>query len=392
MRGFRCGWRLYGIRWLRTAEPRWQMMSAGGEIFCWRRIFFDCLDCEECGRRFGLGMRWRSGWIGLFYRRVRGPRWWRCMRGQAVGRRKGRVSGAGGRLRVIRLLDHLCELGDEGGEEVGELAFDTAAYLHDLFVIDGLVEDTGGHVGDDGEAEDLEAHVAGDDDLVDGGHADEVGAEGAEGSDLCGGLVAGAEDGEVDAFVEGPALSGGFGDGQLAQGGGVGGGHVEEALACRGEEAEAGLVGAEGGVGSGEVDVVGDGDDGSLAVAGVDASGGVGDDELADAEEAEDAGGEGDLRHGVALVGVDAALHDGYGDAGVGASYCPEDEFAGVADDGGLGEVRDFGVGDGGGVLHLRGEVAEAGAEDDAEGWLERGLAADDVGGGLGLRIKVGHL
>ena len=58
-----------------------------------------------------------------------------------------------------------------------------------------------------GEAEDFDAHVAGDDDLVDGGHAYEVGAEGSEGADLGGGLVAGAEDGEVDAFVEGPLCS-----------------------------------------------------------------------------------------------------------------------------------------------------------------------------------------
>ena len=180
-------------------------------------------------------------------------------------------------------------------------------------MIDGLVEYSGGHVGDDGEAEDFEAHVAGNDDFVDRGHAYEIGAEGAEGSDLGGGFVAGAEDGEVDAFVEGPVLFGGFGDGKFAQGGGVGGGHVEEALT------EAWVVGAEGGVGSGEVDVVGDGDDSSLAVAGVDAAGGVGDDEVADAEETEDSGGEGDLRHAVALVGVDTALHDGYGNSGYGS-------------------------------------------------------------------------
>lgn len=186
-------------------------------------------------------------------------------------------------------------------------------------MIDGLVEDACGHVGDDGETEDFDAHVAGDDDLVDGRHADEVGAEGAEGADLCRGLVAGAQDGEVDALVEGPILFCGFGYGQFAEGGGVGGGHVEEALTGGGEDAEAGFVGAEGGVGSGEVDVVGDGHDGSLTVAGVDAACGVGDDELADAEETEDAGGEGDLGHGVALVGVDSALHDGYGDSGDGA-------------------------------------------------------------------------
>ncbi len=106
-----------------------------------------------------------------------------------------------------------CYLRDQGCEEAGELAFDAAAYLHDFLVVDGFVEDPGGHVGDYGEAEDFDAHVSGYDDLVDGGHADEVGAEGAEGTDLGGGLVAGAEDGQVDAFVEGPALFCGFGGG-----------------------------------------------------------------------------------------------------------------------------------------------------------------------------------
>jgi hypothetical protein len=122
-----------------------------------------------------------------------------------------------------------CYLGDEGGEEASELAFDAAAYLHDFLVVDGFVEDTSGHVGDYGEAEDFDAHVPGDDDLVDRGHADEISAKGAEGADLGGGLVAWAEDGEIDALVESPGLLGGFGDGQLAQGGGVGRGHVEEA-------------------------------------------------------------------------------------------------------------------------------------------------------------------
>ena len=173
------------------------------------------------------------------------------------------------------------QLGDEGDEERGELGFDAAADVHDLFVVDGLVEYSGGHVGDDGEAEDLDAHVPGDDDFVDGGHADEIGTEGAKGSYLGGGFVAGAEDGDIDAFVELPALRGGLFDGQFAEGRRVGGGHVKEALACTGDGGEAGLVGAEGGVGSGEVDVVGEGDDGALTVAGVDTSGGVGDDELA---------------------------------------------------------------------------------------------------------------
>ena len=97
--------------------------------------------------------------------------------------------------------------------------------------------------------------MAGDDDLVDGGHADEVGAEGAEGADLGGGLVAGAEDGEVDAFGEGNTLPRSFGVGEGAEGRGVGGGHVEEA------QGRTRFVRAKGGIRAGEVDVVGDGDE-----------------------------------------------------------------------------------------------------------------------------------
>ena len=62
--------------------------------------------------------------------------------------------------------------------------------------------------------------------------------------------------------------------------------------------------------------MIGDGDEQALLESGADASGGVGDDEGLAAEEAEDAGGEGDLGDGVALIGVDAALHDGDGDSG----------------------------------------------------------------------------
>ena len=85
--------------------------------------------------------------------------------------------------------------------------------------------------------------MAGDDDLVDGGHADEVGAEGAEGTDLGGSLEAGAEDGEVDAFGEEELLAGGLFDGEGAEFEGVGRGHVEEALACAGDMPKRGSLG-----------------------------------------------------------------------------------------------------------------------------------------------------
>ena len=133
--------------------------------------------------------------------------------------------------------------------------------------------------------------------------------------------------------------------------------------------------------------MVGDGDQRALPVTGVDASCGVSDDESLAAEETEDAGGEGDLGEGVALISMNAALHDGYGDLGDGA----EDEVSGVALDGGAGEVGDLGVGDAEGGLDLGGEASETGAEDDADGGPNGSCGADIVDSGLGVAVEIGH-
>jgi hypothetical protein len=83
---------------------------------------------------------------------------------------------------------------------------------------------------------------------------------------------------------------------------------------------------------------------------------------------------------------MDAALHDGEGDAGEAA----EDQAARVAFDGGAGEVREFGVGDRNRVCKPVGESSEAGTEDDGDLRLgklgpERSALADEGGGSLGL-------
>ena len=52
--------------------------------------------------------------------------------------------------------------------------------------------------------------------------------------------------------------------------------------------------------------------------------------------------------------------------------------------------MRDVGVGDGGGVLDVRGKVAETGAEDDSQGWLEGGFGLDEIGSGPGLGEEIG--
>jgi hypothetical protein len=288
---------------------------------------------------------------------------------------------------------HCRDSWDQCREQAGELFFCAAAYFHDVLVVDGIGsllpggDDSGGHVGDEGYTEDFEAHVAGDDGFVDGGHAYEVGAEGLEGADFGGSFEGGAEDGEVDALRKWKVLAGGLFEGQGAEARRVGGGHVEEPLAGPQGHAETRFVWATSGIDSGEIDMVGDGDQSAWSVTRVDASGSVGDDEGFATEETEDACRKGDLGDRVALVGVDAALHDGYGDTCDGS----EDEISGVALYGGAGKVGDFGVGDAGGVLDLSCEVAEAGAEDDADAGVGVGGDADVVGGGLSVAIKVSH-
>ncbi len=137
--------------------------------------------------------------------------------------------------------------------------------------------------------------------------------------------------------------------------------------------------------------MVGDADEAALRVGLVDAAGGVGDDDCLAAEQAEHAHGEGDLGHRVALVGVHAALHDSDSDAADGA----EDELALVAFDGGARKVRDLRVGDDDGVFNLRGEAAEAGAEDDAERRLQVGPEEDvceclcDAGVEIGFAVLI---
>jgi hypothetical protein len=130
-----------------------------------------------------------------------------------------------------------------------------------------------------------------------------------------------------------------------------------------------------------EIDVICNKDELAGGEVGADAAGGVGDDQRFYAEAGEDADGKDDLAGGAALVGVDAALHDGERSAGEAA----ENQAAGVAFDRGAGEVRDLGVGDRDLVCQAVGESAETGAEDDTDVGAERGSLADEGGGALGF-------
>jgi hypothetical protein len=78
---------------------------------------------------------------------------------------------------------------------------------------------------------------------------------------------------------------------------------------------------------------------------------------------------------------MDAALHSDDWDFADGT----EDKLASVADGGGLGEMRDFGVGDFGGVFEFVGEGTEAGAEDQGDFGAEISFGKNKMGGGFGL-------
>ena len=217
-----------------------------------------------------------------------------------------------------------------------------------------------GFVADAGDAEDAGAAMAGDDDFGDCGHANGIGADGAQEAQVGGAFKGGAAEPGVDAFAQ---FYPGFGRGlagEVAELAVVGLAHIGEA------RAEFVKVGADEGVEAHHADqvkVVGDEHQVAGGVGGVDGAGGVGDDEGLDAEALHDADGQGDLGHGVAFVEVDAALHDEHGLVFEAA----DDELAGVAGDGGFGPVRQVAEGDAVGVADGVGKPAQAGAKDKGD-------------------------
>jgi hypothetical protein len=94
------------------------------------------------------------------------------------------------------------DFGHEPLEQPGQPVLDLVADFGDLRVIQLRCAQAGGQVGDAGDAQHLDSHVAGDDGLRHGGHADQGCAQRAEGANLGGGLVAGAADGQIDALGE----------------------------------------------------------------------------------------------------------------------------------------------------------------------------------------------
>src|SRR5208282_1604667 len=102
-------------------------------------------------------------------------------------------------------------------------------------------------VGDATDAQYTHAHVAGNDGLRHGGHADEIGAQTAKGANLGGRFEAGAGGSQIYAFVERDASKLGYAAGRLlsqrAKLHRVGLGHVEKAESRPRRLAKAWLIG-----------------------------------------------------------------------------------------------------------------------------------------------------
>jgi hypothetical protein len=67
----------------------------------------------------------------------------------------------------------------DSAEQGFEAGLDALAGFHHFLVGERLIDDSGGHVGDAGDGQDFDLHVARGDYFEGRGHADEVGSDGA---------------------------------------------------------------------------------------------------------------------------------------------------------------------------------------------------------------------
>ena len=102
-----------------------------------------------------------------------------------------------------RLILHFFQAGPD---QPGELLLRGGGGFQDLLLAQRLIQNTGGHVGQQGQTQHFHAAVTGHDDLGCGGHAHGIAAQNPGGPDLGGGFVLGAVAVEVDTLPQVDAL------------------------------------------------------------------------------------------------------------------------------------------------------------------------------------------
>ena len=189
------------------------------------------------------------------------------------------------------------------------------------------------------------------------GHAHGVRPQEPGRPDLRRGLVLGAGEEHVDALSQLQALGPGGLPGLLLEGGGVDVAHVREA------GTQLLHVGPAEGADAEELDVVRNQHDVPGGPGGVHRPGGIGHHQGVNPQEPGRPDGVGRVGEGPALVGVEAALHDGH----VLPRQPSKEELALVSGGGGVLHVGHFGVGHGDGALHLVRQGPQAGTQDQQD-------------------------
>ena len=91
-------------------------------------------------------------------------------------------------------------------QQRNEVAFDALGGLQNFAMVERLIENPGGHVGDAGNPEDAYSAMARGDGFRDGGHADQIRADHAQVPNLRGRFVTGTGKRGVNAFVRERAI------------------------------------------------------------------------------------------------------------------------------------------------------------------------------------------
>ncbi len=215
--------------------------------------------------------------------------------------------------------------------------------IHNSLAGERLIHHAGGHVGHQGNAQDAHAAMVGRDRLRYGAHAHGVAPQGADGPDLRRGLILRARHIEIYALGHILAQACGY----LPEF------HPQARIEYIGHIREAGAeffkIGPHQGAAKGELDVIFDQHQLAAHIIRVYAPGGVGYDEGFDAQQPRYPHWVGHLLHGVALVGMEASLHQ----QGALAAQDTRHETARVAHSRASLEIRYLPIRDIDGALHL---------------------------------------
>ena len=104
-----------------------------------------------------------------------------------------------------------------GQQQAGEPVSGGGGGLQNLLLAEGLGQDAGGHVGHQGEAQDLHPAVSGDDDLRGRGHAYRVSAQETGHAHLGGGLILRTGEVAVNALLQADVQPPGLPPGQVLE-------------------------------------------------------------------------------------------------------------------------------------------------------------------------------